>query len=356
MLKKWIFGVFSAMMVFTLAACSTGAATNGSVQGDVGQAGNGSKVAIAYNNPPLWANWEAVQAKFMEQAGIRVPADNKNSGQAMTAMIAEKSRPVADVAYLGITFGEKAVQEDVVQGYKPEHFDEIPADLKDPEGKWMAIHYGAIAFIVNKDALGDVPVPQSWADLLKPEYKGKVGFLDPTSASVGYSVVTAANIAMGGSLDNWNPGFKYLQQLEQNGAIHPKQTATAKVMKGEIPILIDADFNGYTMKYNDNAPVEVVIPQEGSLKIPYIISLVKNAPNEENGKKYIDFMLSDEGQQLFAQGYVRPIRSIQIPKETQDKFLPARDYERVQSVDYAQMNKVQDQVNNRWKNEVTAGK
>ncbi|MFM9280588.1 extracellular solute-binding protein [Paenibacillus jiagnxiensis] len=355
MMKKLATGALSAVLALSLAACSTGTGTNGAAQAGTGAAG-GSTVAIAYNNPPLWANWEAVQAKFLEETGIRVPADNKNSGQAMTAMIAEKNKPVADVAYLGITFGPQAVQENVVEAYKPEHFDEIPDDLKDPDGKWMAIHYGAIAFIVNKDALGDVPVPKSWADLLKPEYKDKVGFLDPTSAAVGYSVVTAANIAMGGTLENWDPGMKYLQQLEQNGAIHPKQTATAKVMKGEIPILIDADFNGYTMKYNDNAPIEVVIPQEGSLKVPYIASLVKNGPNQENGKKYIDFMLSDEGQQLFAAGYVRPIRNVDIPQETKDKFLPEQDYERVKSVDYEQMNKVQSEVNERWKSDVTAGK
>ncbi len=355
MKKKWVWGTVSAVMALTLAACSTGTGTSGA--GLAGQDGSStSKVAIAYNNPPLWANWEAVQAKFMEKTGIRVPADNKNSGQAMTAMIAEKNKPVADVAYLGITFGPQAVKEGVAEAYKPEHFDDIPADLKDPDGKWMAVHYGAIAFIVNKDALGNVPVPRSWADLLKPEYKDKVGFLDPTSAAVGYSVVTAANIAMGGTLDNWNPGIKYLKQLEQNGTIHPKQTATAKVMKGEIPILIDADFNGYTMKYNDQAPIEVVIPKEGSLKVPYIVSLVKNGPNQDNGKKYIDFMLSDEGQQLFAQGYVRPIRAVDIPRETKDKFLPESDYARVQSVNYEQMNKVQTEVNERWKNEVIAGK
>ncbi|MFB5268756.1 extracellular solute-binding protein [Paenibacillus enshidis] len=355
MMKKLVLGTVSAVLALSLAACSTGTSTNGAAQAGTGGAG-GSKVAIAYNNPPLWANWEAVQAKFLEETGIRVPADNKNSGQAMTALIAEKNKPVADVAYLGITFGPQAVQEDIVEAYKPEHFDEIPDELKDPDGKWMAIHYGAIAFIVNKDALGDVPVPKSWADLLKPEYKDKVGFLDPTSAAVGYSVITAANIAMGGTLENWDPGMKYLQQLEQNGAIHPKQTATAKVMKGEIPILIDADFNGYTMKYNDNAPIEVVIPQEGSLKVPYIVSLVKNGPNQENGKKYIDFMLSDDGQQLFAAGYVRPIRNVNIPQETMDKFLPEQDYERVQSVDYEQMNKVQSEVNERWKSDVTASK
>jgi len=342
-----------AMIGVIVAASITGC---GSKSQEPGQASNkGDKVAIAYNNPPLWANWEAIQAAFQKKTGIRVPADNKNSGQSVTALIAEKDSPIADVVYYGITFGPQAVDKDLVEGYKPPQFDEIPDDLKDPDGKWLTLHYGAIAFLVNTDVLGSTPVPKSWADLLKPEYKGKVGFLDPTSSAVGYSVVTAANLAMGGTLENWDAGIEYLKKLEANGAIHPKQTANAKVMKGEIPILIDADFNGYKMKYNDNAPVEVVIPLEGSLKMPYTMSLVKNAPHKENGKQYLDFVLSDEGQQLFAGGFVRPIRNVEIPEDLKNKFLPESDYERAHSVDFIKMNDVQSSVNDRWKNEVISG-
>lgn len=342
MRKKMLILVSIIVLAIGLAACSS----------DSGKGKKDSNVLIAYNNPPLWANWEAIQKEFEEQEGVRVPADNKNSGQALTALIAEKSSPIADVAYFGIVFGEQAIKQDVVEGYHPPNFEEIPDELKDAEGRWMSIHYGAISFIVNTNALGDTPVPKSWADLLKPEYSGKVGFLDPSSAAIGYSVLTAANIAMGGDLDNWDPGFEYLKQLEENNAVHPKQTANAKVMKGEIPILIDADFNGYKMKHDDKAPVEVVIPDEGSLKVPYIISLVKNSPHEDAGKKYIDFMLSDEGQKLFAGGYVRPIRDVEISQEAKDKFLPDEDYDKVESVDFIKMNEVQDGVIQRWMDEI----
>ncbi len=355
-MKKLVGIIMIMVLTISLAACGSNSSGNNpgstSSTASSSQKSDSEYVAIAYNNPPQWANWEAVQSAFKEKTGIKVPADNKNSGQTLTALIAEKNNPIADVAYYGIVFGPKAVENDVVQPYKSKYFDEIPEKLKDPDGKWMTIHYGAIAFIVNTQALGDVPVPKSWADLLRPEYKGKVGFLDPTSAAVGYSVATAVNLAMGGSMDDWEPGFEYLRKLEQNQVIHPKTTATAKVIKGEIPILIDADFNGYKAKYNDNAPVEVVIPQEGTIKVPYIVSLVKNAPHEQEGKEYIDFILSDEGQVLFANGFVRPIRDIDIPKETEEKFLPAEDYERAKDVDISKMNEVEADFINRWKAEV----
>src|SRR3546814_11217741 len=80
--------------------------------------------------------------------------------------------PVADVVYYGVTFGIQAAQDGLVQAYRPQHWDQIPAGMKDPDGKWFAIHSGALGLMVNVDALGGKPVPRSWADLLQPESPG----------------------------------------------------------------------------------------------------------------------------------------------------------------------------------------
>lgn len=308
--------------------------------------------AICYNCPPEWADWAGQLAAIKADLGLSVPHDNKNSGQSLAQLLAEKDNPVADVVYLGVSFGIQAAEKGVVTGYKPKNWNDIPADLKDPDGKWFTIHSGTLGLFVNVDALGGKPVPKKWSDLLKPEYKGMVGYLDPTSAFVGYVGATAVNQAMGGSFDNWQPGIAYFKKLAANDAIVPKQTSYARVLSGEIPILFDYDFNAYRAKYKDKANVVFVIPEEGSVVVPYVMSLVKGAPHADNGKKILDYTLSDKGQGLWANAFLRPVRSSAMSAEAKAKFLPDSDYARAKAVDFRAMADAQDKFRTLYLNEV----
>lgn len=308
--------------------------------------------AICYNCPPEWADWGTQLQAIAKDTGINVPQDNKNSGQSLAQLVAEKANPVADVVYYGVTFGIQAAKSEVITGYKPALWEQIPAGLKDPGGKWVALHSGTMGLMVNVDALGGLPVPKSWNDLLKPQYKGMVGYLDPSSAFVGYVGAVAINQALGGSLNDFTPAISYFKQLAKNAPIVPKQTAYARVLSGEIPILLDYDFNAYRAKYKDHANVAFVIPQEGSITVPYVISLVKNAPHADNGKKVIDYVLSDRGQAIWANAYLRPVRASAISAEAKARFLPDSDYARASTVDYQQMADAQKSFSARYLSEV----
>lgn len=109
---------------------------------------------ICYNCPPQWADWGSQLKAIQSKLGITVPPDNKNSGQAIAALIAEKANPVADVTYLGGIASDQAKSAGILSPYKPKNWDKIPADLKDPEGYWFTIHSGTLGLFVNKQALG----------------------------------------------------------------------------------------------------------------------------------------------------------------------------------------------------------
>ncbi len=311
-----------------------------------------AQTAICYNCPPEWADWGMQLKMIKEKTGITVPQDNKNSGQTLAQLVAEKASPVADIAYYGVTFGIQAKKEGVTAPYKPAHWSDIPDGLKDKDGDWFTIHSGTLGFMVNVDALKGKPIPKSWKDLTKPEYKGMIGYLDPASAFVGYVGAVAVNQAMGGTMDNFDKAIAWFKELKKNDPIVPKQTSYARVLSGEIPILLDYDFNAYRAKYKDKANVAFVIPSEGTVIVPYVMSLVKNDPNPADAKKVLDHLMSDEGQAVWANAFLRPVRATAISKEAQAKFLPASEYARAKTIDYGKMAEVQKGFSERYLKEV----
>src|SRR5579863_4557459 len=307
---------------------------------------------ICYNCPPQWADFATMLKAIKADLGYDIPFDNKNSGQALSQVIAEKGNPVADVVYYGVNFGMKAKAAGVVDDYKPKGWDDVPAGLKDADGAWTTIHSGTLGLFINKDALGGKPVPACWKDLLKPDYKGMVGYLDPSSASVGYVGAVAINQALGGDDKNFDPAINFFKDLHKNQPIVPKQTSYARVVSGEIPILLDYDFNAYRGKYTEKGNFEFVIPCEGSVVYPYVIGLVKNAPDKEKAKKVLDYLLSDKGQAIWTNAYLRPARPIPLPEDVKKKFLPDSDYARARTVDWGQMVSIQKDFVERYLAEV----
>jgi len=307
---------------------------------------------ICYNCPPQWADFASMLKAIKADLGYDIPFDNKNSGQSLSQIIAEKSNPVADIVYYGVNFGMKAKAAGVIDAYKPVASEQVPAGLKDADGYWTTIHSGTLGLFVNKDALGGNPVPACWKDLLNAKYKGMVGYLDPSSAAVGFVGAVALNSGLGGSDNDMTPAVAFFKQLHANQPIVPKQTSYARVVSGEIPILFDYDFNAYRAKYSETGNFEFVIPCEGTVVFPYVTSLVKNAPDRAKAEKVLDYFLSDKGQAMWANAYLRPARPIELSESVKSKFLPASDYARAKSVDWAKMESVQNGFTERYLAEV----
>ena len=120
-------------------------------------------------------------------------------------------------------------------------------------------------------------------------------------------------------------------------------TPYAKFLKGEIPIWIGYENDGLKAKYLDGMKdsIDVIIPKEGSAAAPYGMSLVKNAPNPSAGKLWLNFVMSPKGQQLFAEGFVRPsVPDVKLPASVSDK-MPAAPQIKPLDVIKAQTHKAQ---------------
>ncbi len=308
--------------------------------------------ALCYNCPTEWADWGGMLKLVNQKLNIAVPPDNKNSGQSMAALIAEKNNPVADITYLGGQFGPQAREAGVLAPFKPQRWNEIPEGFKDKDGYWFTIHSGTLGLFVNTAALRGKPVPRSWKDLTNPTYKGMIGYLNPASAAVGQVGVVAVNLALGGNYENFDPAIRFFKSLQANTPIVPTQTSYARVISGEIPILFDYDFNAYRGQHTDKAPVQFVIPSEGTVALPYIMGLVAKGPNADNGRKVLDFVLSDEGQRHWATAYLRPVFASAMSAEARSRFLPDAEYKRSQPVDVFKLAAAAKVIADRYQKEV----
>ncbi len=284
-------------------------------------------LVVSFDTGPTWANWAAEFAAFKKRyPEVEIVFNDIGSGATVVALDKARNRPQADTAYYFAASAIDATAKDLVAPFKPVNFDKLPAVFRDPDGKWFTIHTLTIAFVVNTKLVKNVP--QSWADLLKPEYKNAIVYLDPRSTGVGQVMTFAANFGAGGDMSNIQPGLDYLGKLHQSGNVLRVLGTTpyAQFVKGEIPIWISYENDGLKAKYTDGLgdAVAVVIPKEGSAAAPYAISLVKNAPHPDAGKLWLNMIMTDFGQGIFAQGFVRPsVPGVKLPEAVADKLPPA---------------------------------
>ncbi len=312
------------------------------------------KVVVQYDCIPNYANWGGVTAEYQKETGVRVPPDMKGSSAAMAALEAEKANPQADCAYYSGAIGYQAAEKGLHQPYMPKGFDKIPKGLKDPKGLWWTVHTGYIAILVNKAALKGKPMPRSFADLLKPDYKGIVSYDDPTWGGTGFTFVYGINAVLGGGAD-MKAGFDYLKKLDANILNYPRENIYNDLLRGEVPIWINVDGNGLKAKYADGAPVETVIAEEGTIVMPLVMGMAKGAPHAEETKKYLDWTLGDAAQKIMAESFFRPVMKVELPAKLKGEFLPESAYAKATALPLSEMAAKADAVKKRWMDEIRGG-
>jgi putative spermidine/putrescine transport system substrate-binding protein len=249
--------------------------------------------------PHNWLNYGTMIENFKAKYGLEVNELNPDagSGDELEAIRANKDNPgpqAPDVIDVGFAFGPQSKDEGLIQPYKVSTWASIPQDLKDPEGYWYGDYYGVLAIEVNSDVVQNLP--QDWADLLKPEYKGQVALAgDPRSSNQAIQSVYAAGLSRTGDLETAaQAGLEFFAELNQAGNFVPVIANTGTLASGETPIILQWDYLALTDRDElaGNPNVEVVVPQTGILGGVYVQAISAYAPQPNAAKLWMEYLYS----------------------------------------------------------------
>jgi putative spermidine/putrescine transport system substrate-binding protein len=310
----------------------------------------------SYDTGPEWANWKALFRAFQARyPGIAITYNDLGSAATVVALENEKRKPLADTAYYFAASAAEASKRGLTAPFRPINIGKIDEILRDADGGWFPVHSLTVAFIVNRALVKTVPM--SWADLLRPEYKESIVYLNPKSTGVGQAIVFAASHANGGDNEKVDPGVSFLTKLHQSSNVKSVEATSpyAQFVAGKIPIWIGYENDGLKAKLIDKMgdQVAVVIPREASIAAPYAMSLVKGAQHPNAAKLWLNFVMSDIGQKLFAEGFVRPIRpDVVLPREVRQN-LPYAPQIRHLSIESAM--RLKTYIDDAWTARVSSG-
>jgi putative spermidine/putrescine transport system substrate-binding protein len=273
--------------------------------------------------PHDWCNYGGVIDGFKKKfPGITVNELNPDAGsgdeiEAIKANKDNKGPQAPDVVDVGFAFGESGKKDGLFQPYKVATWDDIPAGAKDADGYWYGDYYGVMGFMVNTDVVKNVP--QDWADLLKPEYKGQIGMSgDPRTSNQAIQTVQAASLANGGTVADPAKGLEYFAAMNKAGNLVPLIANNASVAKGETPIRMTWDYNALAGRdsMQGNPKIEVVVPKSGKIAGVYVQAISAYAPHPNAAKLWMEYLYSDEGQLIWLSppGYCHPIRQDAMDK------------------------------------------
>ncbi|MEV7773208.1 extracellular solute-binding protein [Kitasatospora sp. NPDC086791] len=292
------------------AKTATSVADFGGMDGLVAAAKKEGKLHVI-TLPRDWANYGKLMDDFKAKYGIEIEDENPDgsSQDEINAVTSRKGQDRApDVVDLGSAFALSAAKQGLLAPYKVADFDKIPATMKDADGLRYNDYGGYMS--IGCDAKKVSVCPKTFADLLKPDYKGMVALNgNPTKAGAAFGAVYAAALANGGSLDNIQPGIDFFGKVKQAGNFNPVEVTPATIEKGETPISIDWSYlnAGYADKFKDKGiDWQVAIPSDGSYAQYYNQAINKDAPHPAAARLWEEYLYSAQGQNGFLGGYATP--------------------------------------------------
>lgn len=273
------------------------------------------KVTVYMPSPAGLA--DKLAAAFTEKTGVQVEQFQGTTGEILARLEAEQANPIADVVILASWsdgLGMKAKGR--LKAYSPANADKVNSGWIDGDSTLFGYSASAVGVIYNTTIFPELNA--DWDELSDTQYKDNIAIPDPEKSG-------ACKDFLAGLVTGLENGDSIMQGWADNGLTVPgaNKAALEAVTTGEKGILIaGVDYNAYS-SISKGEPLSIYYPASGTVVNPRPAMILNTAPNMDNAKAFIDFLFSDEAQQLTSEAYLLPGRSdIQCENRTNLSDIP----------------------------------
>jgi len=309
MRKRWLLLLVVAM-VAVMAGCGNSQSES--------QSGDSKKMVLYTSTPSEILN--PLVKEFQDRTGITVELVTGGTGELYKRIQAESANPLGDVLWGGIADSLEIFKENF-EPYKTTEAEHIPDVYTSPTNHWTAFNVVTEVIMYNKDQVKEDEVPKGWAGLLDAKWKGKIAYADPKKASTSYIQLATLLTAFGKDGAGWEFVEKFAANLDGK-LLNGSSAAPKAIADGEFPIGITYEEAAFRHIIG-GAPVGIVYPEEGTSLVPDISALIKGAKNSDNGKKFIDFLVSKDVQQMVTTDFKR--RAVRDDVSPTEGLIPFAD-------------------------------
>ena len=260
---------------------------------------------------------------------LKVDFQSAGAGKLMAKIAAEREsgKIMADVLWTSeVPDFYQLKAQGLLLPYIPTDSKLLLNPLPDYDGSFTAVRLGTLGIAYNTRLIKEAP--KTWTDVQKPAFKGAYGIANPALSGTAYMSVAVLSKAF---------GWSYFEALRANGSKMGKGSGQVvdDTASGDLLASLAVDYITLD-KVDKGATLALVYPPE-MLVIPSPIAIFKNSPNAEAAKKFVDFVLSKDGQTIIANEGTLPVRSdVKVPERY--KLPPVEEaMKRAMKIDYKQI-------------------
>lgn len=255
------------------------------------------EVTIACGASEQWC--DAMTKTFAKSTGLKAKFVRMSNGEILAKLQASKGGQEFDVWHGGPADGFEAAKDaGLLEKYLSPNATTIPAGFKNEDGFWTGVYVGALGLCSNTKVLEEkgLTPPRSWADLLNPALRDNIAIAHPSTSGTAYTALWTQVVLRGGE----DAALAYMKQLHPNIQQYTQTGAAPGQMvgRGEVAVGVIFSHDCVALQQQGIKDLKVTFPSEGTGYETGGVALIKGARNPTTARRYIDWALTAESQQV----------------------------------------------------------